>query len=82
MKVTRRDLLRLGTVMAGGVLAGCAPKVVEVTREVEKEVEKVVKETVVVDPSGEKRGFDSTPGCDVRRTASPPLRGTVHRSPA
>jgi ABC-type glycerol-3-phosphate transport system substrate-binding protein len=49
MKVTRRDLLRLGTVMAGGVLAGCAPKVVEVTREVEKEVEKVVKETVEVE---------------------------------
>jgi ABC-type glycerol-3-phosphate transport system substrate-binding protein len=66
LKVTRRDLLRFGSIMAGGVLAGCAPKVVEVTREVEKvvekekvvketvEVEKVVEQTVVVDTAAEK----------------------------
>ncbi|NLG49715.1 MAG: extracellular solute-binding protein, partial [Chloroflexi bacterium] len=59
-------MLRFGSIMAGGVLAGCAPKIVEVTREVEKvvekekvvketvEVEKVVEQTVVVDTAAEK----------------------------
>jgi len=56
--ISRRELLKLGTLACAGVLAACAPKVVEVekvvTKEVEKlvtkvvEVEKVVKETVIV----------------------------------
>jgi len=46
-KISRRNMLRLAAIAAGGALVGCAPKVVEVTRVVEKEVEKVVKETVV-----------------------------------
>jgi len=52
-KISRRQLLRLGALAASGVLAGCAPKIVEVTKVVEKVVketvveEKVVKETVV-----------------------------------
>jgi ABC-type glycerol-3-phosphate transport system substrate-binding protein len=46
-RISRRDLLKLGALAAGGVLAGCAPKIVEVTKVVE--VEKVVKETVVVE---------------------------------
>ncbi len=68
-KVSRREILRLGVAAsaatAGGVLAGCAPKIVEVTKIVEKEKvvekevtkevekvvekEKVVKETVVTE---------------------------------
>jgi len=42
--------------MASSVLAGCAPKIVEVTREVEKvvEKEKIVKETVEVEKVVEK----------------------------
>lgn len=46
LKVTRREILKLGTIMGASALAGCAPKVVEVTREVEKVVE-VEKEKVV-----------------------------------
>ena len=45
-KLSRRQLLRVGALSASSVLIGCAPKIVEVTREVEKE--KIVKETVVV----------------------------------
>ncbi|MFH1084308.1 MAG: extracellular solute-binding protein [Chloroflexota bacterium] len=48
---TRRQFLnRLGVAGAGlaAMLAGCQPKVVEVTRVVEKQVEKVVEKTVVV----------------------------------
>jgi len=44
-KISRRQLLKLGALAAGGLLASCAPKIVEVT----KVVEKVVKETVVVE---------------------------------
>ena len=53
-RITRRALMKIGALATGGLLAGCAPKVVEVTKLVEKVVqqtvvqEKVVKETVVV----------------------------------
>ncbi len=56
-KISRRQLLKLGAFAAGGLLAGCAPKVVEVT----KVVEKVVKETVVVEkeaPTAAPTPFD------------------------
>jgi len=33
-------------------------------------------------PSGEKYGSVSTPGVEVRRRACPPLRETIHKSPA
>ena len=58
--MTRRDLLRLSAVGAGVLVAGCQPKIVEVTTVVEKvvketvEVEKVVKETAVVEKVVEK----------------------------
>ena len=32
-------------------------------------------------PSGEYFANTSSPGCDVRRTAVPPVAGAVHRSP-
>ena len=52
-KFTRRDMLRLAALAAGGTLAGCAPKIVEVTKVVKETVvqvqEKVVKETVQVE---------------------------------
>ena len=58
-RITRRKLLRLAGVGAGVLVAGCAPRIVEVTKivkeviqetvEVEKVVEKVVKETVEVE---------------------------------
>jgi len=60
-RMTRRKLLTLAGVGAGVLVAGCAPKIVEVTKivkevvketvevEVEKIVEKVVKETVEVE---------------------------------
>jgi len=58
--MTRRDLLRLSAMGAGLLVAGCQPKIVEVTTVVEKvvketvEVEKVVKETAVVEKVVEK----------------------------
>ena len=58
---SRRGLLKIAAAAtAGGVLAACQPKVVEVekivkeTVEVEKEVEKIVKQTVVVEKEVEK----------------------------
>ena len=52
-KMSRRVFLRSASLASTGLLAACAPKVVEKivkeTVEVEKEVEKVVKETVVVE---------------------------------
>ena len=48
-RLSRRTLLKAGALLAGGVLAGCAPKVVEVTKIVEKPVEKIVEKTVVVE---------------------------------
>ena len=48
-KLTRRALLRRGSVVLGAsILAACAPKVIKETVVVKEEVEKVVKETVVV----------------------------------
>ncbi|MBC7237819.1 MAG: extracellular solute-binding protein [Chloroflexi bacterium] len=50
--MSRRDLLKVGAIATGGLLAACAPKVVKETvvveKVVEKPVEKVVKETVIV----------------------------------
>ena len=54
-KISRRSMLRMGAIAAGGILAGCAPQVVKETVVVEKEVEKVVKETVVVEQEVEKQ---------------------------
>jgi hypothetical protein len=49
-KLTRRLFLRtVGVGAAAAVLAGCAPKVVEVTKIVEVEKEKIVQQTVVVE---------------------------------
>jgi multiple sugar transport system substrate-binding protein len=49
-QMTRRSVLRwFGVGCAGGLLAACQPKVVEVTTVVEKVVEKAVKETVIVE---------------------------------
>ena len=46
-KLTRRELLRyVGLAASAGMLAACAPKVVEVEKIVEKEVTKVIKEVV------------------------------------
>jgi hypothetical protein len=36
----------------------------------------------ICEPSGEKYGSISTVGVDVKRRATPPLRGTIHKSPA
>lgn len=48
-KLSRRDLLRKGSLVVGATtLAACAPKVVKETVVVEKEVEKLVEQTVVV----------------------------------
>jgi len=44
--LTRRAMLKVSALLAGGALAGCAPKIVEVTKIVEKE--KVVQQTVEV----------------------------------
>ena len=46
--MTRRDLLKVGAIAAGGLLAGCTPQIVKETVVVRETVEKVVKETVVV----------------------------------
>ena len=50
-RLSRRMLLKAGVVLACGALAGCAPKVVEVTRVVQQTVvqKEVVKETVQVE---------------------------------
>ncbi|MBM3188987.1 MAG: extracellular solute-binding protein, partial [Chloroflexi bacterium] len=48
-KLSRRELLRMGATITGGMLAACRPSVVKETVVVEKEVEKVVKETVIVE---------------------------------
>jgi ABC-type glycerol-3-phosphate transport system substrate-binding protein len=50
-KLSRRTLLKAGAVVVCGALAGCAPKVVEVTRVIEQTVvqKEVVKETVQVE---------------------------------
>jgi len=46
-RMTRRELLRyVGLAASAGMLAACAPKVVEVEKIVEKEVTKVIKEVV------------------------------------
>jgi len=44
--LTRRAMLKVTALLAGGALAGCAPKIVEVTKIVEKE--KIVQQTVQV----------------------------------
>ena len=50
-KISRRQLLKLGAIASAGVLAACAPKVVEkiVEKEVTKIVKEVVKETIIVE---------------------------------
>ena len=53
-QLTRREILRLGAVASAAALAGCAPKIVEVTKIVEKEKEVIKEVTKEVEKVVEK----------------------------